>query len=538
MKPSNKNKTVVGIITILLINCFCSFSQTLAEAKKLTLNEQYDLSSKIFRELVSKNPKSADYWFYFGKNLIEAEKFDSAQTLFNEGIRVAPENSLNYIGLAILKKISGDQNQAKVFLEKAQNLVNNKSSEPFLRIAEAHLKYDKKDIASTFKSLEEAEKIDRLNPEIQILFGDAYLELNDGSQAIKKYERAQELDPKSPLAMLRLGQLWKRSRNYSGKDGNKGALEYFQDAIRIAPEFAPAYAELGDLFSLAQRYEEAKENYARFLSLSSNNLYAKKRYVSFLYMTKDYKGTLVEINRIWEKDTSITLLYRLAAYSSFETKDFKKGLEYMQKFFNKQPESKILQSDFEYYGKLLSADGQDDLALEKLSIAMEKDSSRSDLYGEFATIYLKQKKYDLAIGMYKKKISKGKPIAGDYFKLGQAYYYSKQYPNADSAFSRVTEIQPKWLIGFLWQARTKSFIDTDSKLGLAKPIYEKVLELAEQDQTKYQKEMIEAGEYLGAYFYDLGDFVNSRFFFEKVKSVDPENIKAKAALQDIKKKGK
>lgn len=519
------------MLSVYFTNPTSLSGQNLEDAKKHTLNEQFDLASSVFDQLVIKNPSKGDYWFYYGKNLIEADKPDSAGAIFSLGVQNDPGNPLNYAGIGMVSKIKGNNAEAEKLFEKSLSMGAGKNTAVLIRIAEAYIFMEKKNIPKAFELIQAAEKIDPKNPEIKILLGDAYSDasVNDGTSAIKYYEKAQELDPKSPMAMLRIGQLWRRAKNYNG------ALEYYKNAITIDPNFAPAYAQLGELYAKVQRFEEAKDYYAKYLELSKNNLYARVRYASFLYLTKDYAASISEIKEIWKRDTSRNVLYRLAAYSSYETKDYQNGLHYLERFLLNQPDSKILGSDYAYYGKLLSATGNDQRAIEQLNIALEKDSSQTELYGDLGSIYAKIKNHEMAVTMYQKKIAAGKAQPNDYYRMGQSYYNLKQFENADSAFSKVTEKQPKLPFGYLWRGRTNANLDPESKLGLAKPFYEEVIRIAEQDSTKYQKEMLEALEYLGAFFYIKKDLAVSKDYWEKVKQIDPQNAKAKAALEDLKK---
>jgi tetratricopeptide (TPR) repeat protein len=528
--------------TIILLALICCTSltkaQSLAEAKTLTSNEQFEAASSMFKTIIEKFPSKGDYWFYYGESLLQNDNQDSAKYAYDEGTKNDPSNPLNYIGLGKISKLEKDAASAQQNFTKAINLGAGKNAEVFIRLAEAQIKIDKKDLTQGFTYLKDAEKLQPTNPEIQILNGDAFLENNDGSNAIKFYEKAQALDPKSPLALVRIGQLWTRARNYVGKDGAKGALEYYNNAIAIAPDYAPAYRELGELFAKAQRYEDAKKNYAKYLELSKNNLSAKIRYASFLFLTKNYKESLEQITSIWQKDTSKVVLYRLAAYSSFETKDPLNGLKYMETFLAKQIETKLIPSDFAYYGKLLAANGKDSLGILNINKAIEKDTATAvDLYSDLAAIYAKQKKHSEAILVYQKKIASGKAITNDYYRMGQSYYNLKEFGKADTAFSKVVETQPKLVTGYLWRARANSNIDPDSKLGLAKPFYEEYVIKAEPDSSKYLKELIEAYKYLGYYYYQLKDYTNSRIWWEKVKTIDPNDKQANDALSDMKGKG-
>jgi tetratricopeptide (TPR) repeat protein len=522
------------VTTLLFGNFVCG--QSLEEARRLTLNEQYEAASSVFKLLVDKFSVKGEYWYYYGENCLQAEETDSAEAMYRLGIKNDPVNPINYAGLGKVLKVKKNFAESRTSFDKALEAGKGKNIEVLIAVAEAQISVEPKKLDEAFTLLQEAEKKEPRNPRIQILTGDAFLENNNGSSAIKYYEKAQEIYPKSPMAALRLGQLWVRARNYQGKDGSKGALEYYNDAIAIDPSFAPAYRELGELFAKAQRYQEAKQNYAKYLELSKGNAGSRVRYASFLFVTKDYKETLNEINSIWQTDTTRALLYRLAAYSSYEIKDYNAGLNYIQKFFVKQPVDKILASDYAYWGRLLSESGNDSLGIEKLSIAIEKDSSDADLISELAAMYAKRKDLNKAVEMYQRKIDMKKGTTNDFYRMGQAFYQTQQFGKADTAFMKVTEIQPKLIQGFLWRARANSNLDPDSKSGSAKPFYEEVVIRGEEDSTKFKKELLEAYKYLGFYYYITKDYANSKVNWEKVQALDPSDQQALDALKDLKTK--
>jgi len=194
--------------------------------------------------------------------------------------------------------------------------------------------------------------------------------------------------------------------------------------------------------------------------------------------------------------------------------------------------------DYTYYGRILSANGKDSLAVEKLTIAAQKDSlGAAELYSDLATLYSKMKRYPDAIAMYQKKIAMGKAITNDYFRMGQSYYNLKEFGKADTAFSNIITAQPNLIAGYLWRARSNSNLDPDSKLGLAKPFYEELATRIEADTlliAKNPKELMEAYKYLGFYYYQAKDYPNARIWWEKVKSRDPADKQAEDALKDMK----
>src|SRR6185436_10462084 len=123
----------------------------------------------------------------------------------------------------------------------------------------------------------------------------------------------------------------------------------------------------------------------------------------------------------------------------------KQGLYALEYYMKKVDAKKITASDFEYLGKLQSkVSGKDSLALINLYKALEMNPNNFDVYQDIAKTYNKMKRFDEAAATYELYISKARrPNAQDYFLMGKAYYYAKNYVKADSAFMKVNELAPK-----------------------------------------------------------------------------------------------
>jgi tetratricopeptide (TPR) repeat protein len=146
-------------------------------------------------------------------------------------------------------------------------------------------------------------------------------------------------------------------------------------------------------------------------------------------------------------------------------------------------------------------------------------------------IYLKMKKYDNSVKSYERKLKASSKLnANDYFSMGRAYYFNKDFINADTCFGTVIKLQNTLPIGYLWRAKSSIQLDPDSKLGLAKPYYEKYVELT-TDTKKFIKELTEAYEYLGYYYMLQKDNVKAKELWLKLKEIDPNNTKANKALE-------
>jgi uncharacterized protein HemY len=243
-------------------------------------------------------------------------------------------------------------------------------------------------------------------------------------------------------------------------------------------------------------------------------------------------------------DTSNNDLNRALAYSYFETGQYDKGLLYSKKFFRRANPEKIRATDFAYLGRLLAKTKQDSLAHEMLVKAFKIDTSRSELLSEAAMSLIKIKKYDKAIDIYNMKITLKKAVPNDYYNLGKVYYNTKSWGKVDTTLAYYNTLMPDHVQGYLWRARALVNIDTTSKLGLAKPVYESMIEKAKTDTVKNSKELMEAYSYLA--YYNLVQFKDTKDqefglksieYCNKVLAIVPADPvyteKAKAILKDL-----
>jgi len=548
-------KRIVRILlSLALLPCF-SEGQTLEDAKKLTENEQYEAAGSIYKLLISKSPTGGDNYYYYGDNLLLSENVDSAKIVFKQGLEQDPSNLLLKIGEAKVlldypnvqeAKQASEKNPGDVALksryedskvavetgmamiEAAVDMAPQKSATVYVEAADALIQYKNKNLERAKTLLDKALSIEPKNIKANILYGDVYTELNNGSLAAEFYNKALDLDRNSARAIVSKGKLYKRSTNY------EGAAEEFSNAIKIDPNYAPAYRELGETDFKLGKLTKAKESYKKYLELSKNNCGARIRYASFLFLSKDYQSALTELDQAEKScDPNSPKLLQIYAYCFYETKEYSKGLVKMQKLFDILPEEKRSTYHLEYYGKLLVASEMDSIGILQLRKAYYLDPNRVELLSDIAQAYDKTKNYPEAIKAYKEKIGTGKEVsAADYFYLGRAYFFNAQFMEADTAFAVLNEKSPNYSSGWLWRAKANTNIDSTSELGLAKPHYEKYIEivLTETDSTKlsrYYSSLIEAYEYLAYYYILKEDNENTLLYLEKKKELiqDPDEKK-------------
>ncbi len=553
---SRFTKPVRVIVGLLLFFNFLVITnaQDLKDAIRLSKSEQFAPAASMYKKLIAQNPVDGDLYYYYGLSTLKKyysdtlnvsfeEKADSAKAIFELGIRQDSSNPLNFVGLGALKLIMKDVAGAKLEFDKAQALLPSKANKQIkmaperqaktlVHMAESYVIASIRDTAATFDYLRRAEKLDNKNPHVYTVKGDVYFYLlNDGSKAIANYNMAQALDPLSPEAKLKTGQLWLRARQYTT------ALNYYQEVVKMDSTFAPAYRELGMLLSRAGRQEEAKKNFYKFLELSRNTA-ARKQFVNTLIELEDYPEAINQLNEILKVDSTDNDVNRALGYSYFETKQYDKGLLYIRKFIANAKPEKIRSLDYAYYGRLLAKTKQDSLATEALMKAFDLDTTKIELVSEAALCFTKVKKFDKAKEHYELKIKKGKGAPMDYYNLGKVYYSLQDYVNADTNLAIFNTLQPDYIPGFAWRARTKSNLDIkDPKgfntTGYAVPVYEGLIAMTQSDTVKYMKERFESFDYLAFYYYSQwfrdqklkDDAAKALEYYLRMSAVNPNDEK-------------
>ena len=475
-------------------------SQTLKQAVANTESELFETSAQVFYKLIAAKPNDAELLYYMGENFYGTDRLDSASRYYDRGIVADPANALNYVGKGKIALSNNKPAEAKALFAKARELSGNKNAEVLLKIADAYISNESKDMSTALEVLALAEKLEPKNPKVYLLLGNAQLlATNDGTAALTNYEKADALQPNSPMANVYMGALYERGRAYDL------AFQEYNKAIAKDSTYAPSYRQLGDLYFKYNDYKKAEASYEKYLKLAGNSFTAKVKYAKFLFLAKKYKEAIAVIQDIQLTDNTLNVLNRLLGYSYYETKQYAEGLLYLEKFLANAEAGKnpLIAQDYAYYGKLLVANGKDSLGIIQLQKALSLDSLNMDTYVDIANAYTKTGKYDNALAALSKKISLMKePGINDYFRLGQTYYSkggalkdSTSFHKADSVFAIVTDKKPEEMLGHLFRARSNAGMDPETKTGLAKPYYEKVIELAAADPEKNKRNLIEASYY-------------------------------------------
>lgn len=215
----------------------------------------------------------------FAKKLIKNKNFDKAEKLYKKILREFPNNfDANYF-LASIKAQKNNYLDSKFYMEKALSVnpnlpeLNNNLGLIYLNLNE------------TEKSISFFKKAIELNRNYILAYtnlGMAYVSLKKVLDAKQSYLKAIEIDPNNLLANYNLANLFKRLGDHENSE------TYYKKSIEINPNHLPSYNNIMDLYDksnqnkkldkLITTAEKIFKNHQVINSFKAKLLYKKKQY--------------------------------------------------------------------------------------------------------------------------------------------------------------------------------------------------------------------------------------------------------------------
>ena len=453
---------------------------------------------------------------------------DSAAFYFNRAAGATPFGQVA-AGRALLAK--EQVAPAELQFDAAAKATKNKDAKVLTMIAQAYGESDSKDTGKAQAYLTTAQLVNKKDePALMVARGDVFLHSDQGGgEAMTSFDRAIAANPSYAQAYYKKGQLSVRSRNFNA------ARESLNKAVELDPSYAPAYRELADMYYYAGQYDLALSTFQKYIGLAEKSPATDAQYASFLYLTKKYPEALTEVNKVLATDPKNLTMNRLKPYLLYETGDFAGAATAMDTYMKVVPADKIIQEDQAYQYKIMSKTGKGSEAIAGINSLIKKDPSKAcDFQNDLAAIYANQKDYKGAARVYGYKLTNCKGDLTDQFRLATALTGDKQFTRADSVYNIILTAKPTYAPGYLARAKVNSYIDPEAKQGLAKPYYDKYIELSKAegaDPAKFKEGVVESYGYLGVYNFQKGDKAAALSNFQQVLALDPEN---KGAQNNIK----
>ncbi len=520
----------IGILVLFLSSALLQ-AQSMEEGLRYLENENYKAALMSFQKGAQLDPKNYMFSFYIGEVFYAQDMPKEAREAYTKGLEISSKCDACEVGLAKLLLDENKVQEAKKHFEAALK-GNNKNASVQAWVGSAYLYSKNPDAQSALDYLVKARDLDPKQSKYWIYLGDAYQAKGDLGLSMTSFETAVEKDKKDPETYVKMARIWASSANLDL------AIERLESAIQINPNYAIAYKDLYELYIRKKRLDKVVPILERYVELSGSDVDAKVRLVKFLcYQAKDYNRAITEGLKVLETNPDQYTLHRWLAWSYFENGEFGNALKQSQelyKSFESDPVNrKQFASDYEFGGKSALKLKQNELAETYFQKLIELDPGRSkEIMGLLAKAYYDQKEYAKAENWYNKKNEQQALSVTELLYLGLSQRNLMKYIEADTVFGKILEKSPSYEYGWLMRADIRNKMDTsEQKAFLAKPFYEKYIELASANPEKNKAGLIEAYLYMVVYHAQKEAYDTAKSYCEMTLKLDAEESRAKEFMK-------
>ena len=431
-------------------------------------------------------------------------------------------------------------------LAKTAYKKNKKNAEALMKVARAY--YEQQDTAGAnlfANYANEAGKPKNAYAPAFMMLGDVEAAYGtDGGKAAGYYNQAIHFDPTNPEGYKKWALVYRKI------SPNQAAAK-LQEMKRNCPN-EDIDAAIAHIYMLAGDEKQAYENYAKadVNKLDKGNL---NEFVRASYFTGHFEDALKAAEAGLKLEPRNPTFNRLAMFSNYELKKYDDAKAYIHKYFNETDSAKFSEYDHFYTALIYQAleDKENMYAQYDKALELVNDSSmikRHAILKSVSDSYLADKNFDNAIKYYQDFLGCKPELNSDDME-GLAKIYSK-YADEDEvrkaelvgkaieAYRAMGEKFPIQNIYAAYQCATmNNKLDKTGEKGLAKPDYQRVVELLESkaDRNNSENTMLKYSyHYLmsNAFLYGKNKPL-AKEYANKILAIDPEYAPAQQ-IRDLK----
>jgi hypothetical protein len=439
-----KKSVALMLAAVFAVQCLTA---QVAEGIKLLHYEKNKSAKEVLQKNYDANSKDpqAIYWLgqaFLAGNGIEVSKEDvsAAKAIYQKGLQEIGSDAWLLVGMGHVElREGGDLNSAKQKFEQAitattETKGKNKGKPNagiLTAIGRANADGDSKmgDPIYGIDKLKQAAAIDLVNPDIYIYMGISFQKLGgeNGGEAVKAYTEAISRDPKSALAMFRIGIIYKSQNN------EELFNQYFDNAKTADPAFPPVY------YALYQYYSEkdvtrAKGYLDQYVQTADKDSRNELYQADYLFRAGKYDESLAKAKEL-DASVGIKAVPRLGvvyAYNYLRKGDSLSSRKYIEEFLTTAPATEIQSSDYKLGIEVLSKfPGSETVAegfIEKALLADTVKKNQIALINAAADMFGKAKSYQAQLNWMKRGMQiKGSLTEADHYALTSSAYNAKAY---------------------------------------------------------------------------------------------------------------
>jgi tetratricopeptide (TPR) repeat protein len=386
--------------------------------------------------------------------------------------------------------------------------------------------------------LEKAQQLAPKSAEARIYLGKTYLAQNKLPQATQQFEAAESLDPRNPGLRIDLARLYAANGEFASalstlngipsarfpaegvpiKVGSLLALGRSEEAFRTAESAKSPALQLAvaEIFVTSKMPQQALKFLAA-AEASGKRPPARFYFVKGKALDEDGKSALALENLqkalALEPNSEEFMLATAELYARQNKHD--KAYELLQRAHKSDPDSVAVLRPLVLEGVFANKTTEVQDAADELA---KKSSDPRDLF-VVADVLIKNTRQDEAIPLLQKYLEKFPDDPRAWVGLGLGYEDKKQFQDAENAFERALQADPKFAEAE-YQIGVLKSVSGDSAAAI--PHYERAIE--------FDPNHLQALTKLGGLYLQSGDFNKALTVLLKAEAIDPNDRKTEYSL--------
>ncbi|MCO5251405.1 MAG: tetratricopeptide repeat protein [Candidatus Kapabacteria bacterium] len=476
------------IITILLfIGIGTALAQSSKESLRLHINTgDMEAALQEIPSVLNQNPNDFDVLMMAGDVYLDYNRYSDAIKMYDRASRENRKSSEARLKLAKSQSLSGDVKNA---LETINDAIKRDEKDLSLTLELANIYLRADSLSQAELIITRAREMDKKSPLPYIGLGDLYFKQKVYELARVNYEEALAIEPNNIAAREKLATsyFWLANREMDDELSSvlfTRSLEEWNKVTQQDPNNARAFYEQGRIFYMANQHSNAANALSKYVQLRPSSSEARWLLAQSFEKVQRYDSAMYHLEIVVKEIDSVKLQASiLLARGYFDMTDYQKAITTFESI-DKDTTMSVL--DFQRWGQayLLLQDTVNALAIWDRT-AKANPTENCKVMDQMGYIYQRILKYQEAIDILKLRLTYAE--CNDdrenivHYLIGQSYLLSERPAEAIEPLRKSIELDSTFLFARLSLADA---LASSQDFDNATIEFEKLIELGRQDTAK------------------------------------------------------
>ena len=312
-------------------------------AKSYALENKVKKAKKLLMSCQKKNPGKGIYSYYMGKIYVEQKWFKSAKIYFKKAAKIDPEFSQAIMALGLIHEELGEEKAALVTYKR---YLRSNPSDTLILSRLVQLLFTQEKFNEVIPYAERLSDLDPENLNLKVKLGILYKDSKQYEKSIAVFNDLLKFAPENDKILYYLGGIFQEMKDY------QNSMNYFQQINSESGLYQDSSFQIAQMLSIMAKneYENTKENgpyhsqFVQFVNSKIQEISAFK--VDFSVVKASYYESLedndeaIEALELVQTEKTFSNEHKFYLASLFEKEEeFSKSAEIMEQILEQDPKN-------------------------------------------------------------------------------------------------------------------------------------------------------------------------------------------------------